>query len=52
MLLAAYFYEYDKDRSGKLDYKEFKKLMNKMCRLEVYDSDSSDDSFEIIYYSR
>jgi len=35
-ILEDYFYEYDKDDSGSLSYKEFKKLMKNM--LKCYDS--------------
>jgi len=46
VLLASYFYEFDKDRSGKLEYKEFKRLMNKMLGLGYIDSSSENDSYE------
>jgi Ca2+-binding EF-hand superfamily protein len=35
-ILEDYFYEYDRDDSGSLSFKEFKKLMKKM--LKCYDS--------------
>lgn len=31
-ILEDYFYDYDKDGSGKLNYKEFKKLMKHMVK--------------------
>lgn len=54
MLLASFFYEFDRDNSGKLDYQEFKHLMTKLCRLPIEQphddsSDSSEDSFEAAY---
>jgi len=44
-ILEDIFYEFDKDCSGKLSYKEFKKLTHCLFDLKKHDS-SSADSFE------